>query len=131
MLDRLGRRIDDDFGPAGLPPVRFLDQQDWDTEVPSIVQVEQEPTADATDVVCVCGGRSFLVHLHHGLESAVAAVASALQDDVMDQLNRPWPVAAGGAVLQPAVDRSGLAVWATADGVLRCPVGYLGLLDPT
>ncbi len=130
VLDRLRRRIDDDFGPAGLPPVDFLGTHDWDAQIPSRMQVEPELPACAAgdDVVCVCGGRSFLVHLHQGLETAVAAVAGTLQDDVMDELNRPWPVAPGGAVLEPTVDSSGVAVWSSADGELRCPVGYLSLL---
>lgn len=66
------------------------------------------------------------------LEELLVAVAAAVQDDVMDELGRPWPevTGSGGAfsgVLTPSMDEAGRAVWSDGKGtVVR--VGNLGSL---
>ena len=124
-LRRLALRIRNDFSDPrlGLPSIDFTSYREWMADGPA-----PAPVAEALldDVVCVVGGRSFPIGISRGLEPAVAAVASALQDEAMDHLNRPWPqVGARAVVLEPVVDEAGLAVWASADGAIRCPVGYL------
>ena len=63
-----------------------------------------------------------------------AAVASTLQDYVIDELGRPWPeveIDGRPAVLEPRVGTDGAAEWGRGE-VGYCPVGGLGpRLRPT
>ncbi len=127
----IARRIDADFArpELGQRGIAFIGYREW------MQELSGEPGADGDDdLVCVAGGRSFPVSLSRGVEHAIATVAAALQDEVMDHLHRPWPqVGAARLVLEPRLDDAGLAVWSSADGALRCPVGsltaFLGRLD--
>jgi hypothetical protein len=116
---------------AGIE-IRAIPAAEWDQHVPPVEP--SDPYSD-TEWVVMSGGRSFLVDLADPAR-AEAEAASALADDVMDDLNRPWPALATGGVLQASVDELGIAVWAHPSG-LTCPVGYLqqalgaaGLLTP-
>lgn len=122
QLDLIGRRIDADVASAqvGLPAVRFIRYGEWVDQLGS--------DADPDEPVCVCGGRSFPVSLVEGGEGALVRIADQLADEVMDRVAHPWPqVLVGGTthVLQAVLDETGLAVWASSDGQMRCPVGFL------
>jgi len=109
LLERIRQRIDRDFGDPrlGHPGVSLVRYAEWirstGTRPPS-----GDINIDPDEPVCVAGGRSFPVSLRDGVEAAVVDVASALQDDVIDRLGRPWPeVNVGGqagAVLEPELD---------------------------
>lgn len=124
-LAAIACRVDADFEPAlHRGGVRFLTYDEWLTARPHDTSSTIQGTAD--ELVCVFGGRSFVVSLTGGAEAAIATIAGALQDEVMDETNSPWPwVASRGVVLEPHVDECGLAVWSSPDGAVRCPVGYL------
>ena len=121
LLQEIRRRVDADFAEPslGYPGLTFISYSEWTAD-------SDHHDCDDTPV-CVAGGHSFPVSLRSGVEEAVVTIVSALQDDVMDQLNRPWPELAGPAVvvLQPRIDDRGVAVWASNDGSVRCPVGEL------
>ena len=121
LLQEIRRRVDADFAEPslGYPGLTFITHSEW---------MADSDNDDCDDTpVCVAGGHSFPVSLRSGIEEAVVAVVSTLQDDVMDHLNRPWPELDGPAVivLQPRIDDHGAAVWASDDGSVRCPVGEL------
>jgi hypothetical protein len=134
VVDTLIAKLRRDFDlptRAGIE-IHAIPASEWDQRVPP---VEMSDRYSDTEWVVISGGRSFLVDLADPAR-AEAKAASALADDVMDDLNRPWPELATGGVLQTSVDELGIAVWADPSG-LTCPVGYLqqtlgtaGLLTP-
>jgi len=129
-LERIRQRIDRDLGDPrlGHPGISFIRYAEWIRSTGTRLPAGDIRDADPDEPVCVAGGRSFPVSLRDGVEAAVVDVASALQDDVMDRLGRPWPFVnlgeLGGAVLEPELDGWGMAVWASKRGI-ACPVGYL------
>lgn len=123
VLDSVLARVERDFGAPelGIGPVRFITYGEWMTDAP---QVELD-VADGPVLVKV--GRAFPVDLDDGPEAALVTIADKLQDDVMDELHRPWPQVGDGelVVLEPVLDETGLAVWASRDRRVRIPIGYL------
>jgi hypothetical protein len=127
-LGMIRARIDRDFADPALdvPSITFTSYPEWVASSAVSTSPSDQPWPPVADLVCVCGGHSFPFNLDDGVETAVAHIASALQDDAMDHLNRPWPrVGVDQVVLEPRVDEQGLAVWASRDGSVACPVGYL------
>jgi hypothetical protein len=138
LLQEIRRRVDADFAESspGYSGLTFITYAAWVSASPqdvlagaSPVHPDEAPPVDDDsddDPVCVAGGHSFPVSLRSGVEEAAVAVASALQDDAMDHLNRPWPeLVSPAVVLQPRLDERGEAIWASDDGSVRCPVGQL------
>jgi hypothetical protein len=138
LLQEIRRRVDADFAESspGYSGLTFMTYAAWvANSAPgglagtSPVHPGEAPPVhhdSDDDPVCVAGGHSFPVSLRSGIAEAVVAVASALQDDAMDHLNRPWPeLVSPAVVLQPRIDERGEAVWASDDGSVRCPVGQL------
>lgn len=131
LLREVRRRVDADFAESalGYSGLTFITYAEWLAGTPPVHPDDAPPVDDDfhDDPVCVAGGHSFRVSLRSGVAGAIVAVASALQDDVMDHLNRPWPelVSPAVVVLQPRIDERGEAVWASEDGSVRCPVGEL------
>jgi hypothetical protein len=138
FLREIQRRVDADFAEPslGYPGLTFITYAEWVADpaesvpgAPLPVHPDEawSPDDDSEErPVCVAGGHSFPVSLHSGAAHALVAVASALQDDVMDHLNRPWPELVNPAVvLQPHIDERGEAVWASDDSSVRCPIGEL------
>jgi hypothetical protein len=120
LVDRLRR----DFTGSGLPAdqLRLVRASEWDEIVPAIGG-RATGAYSVSEYVLLVGRRSFVLDLSVPAQ-AIAAAASALADDVMDQAGRPWPELTAGGVLEARVDELGEAVWASATGVL-CPIGYL------
>ena len=83
-------------------------------------------------VVVSAGGHRFIAGLSRGVEAACAHAADQLQDDVMDDLNRPWPEVTIGSrtgVLQAALEPLGIAHWRLGEQPV-CAIGHLRpLLD--
>lgn len=132
QLHEMRRRIDRDFADPRLdyPGITFLSYREWISDsgegTSGVQRTDLASEENQDDPVCVVGGRSFPVSLREGLPSALVAVVSALQDEVMDRLNRPWPqVITPAVVLEPVLDEEGVAVWASRDRSLRCSIGYL------
>lgn len=80
-------------------------------------------------VVGVAGARRFAAGFEHGLEIACATVMSALQDEAIDEIGRPWPELADECgrsvgVLDVVVEPPGVASWNIGDEV----VSVVGLL---
>jgi hypothetical protein len=91
---------------AGIE-IHAIPASEWDQRVPP---VELSDRYSDTEWVVISGGRSFLVDLADPAR-AEANAASALADDVMDDLNRSWPELSTGGCCRPAstswVSRSG------------------------
>jgi hypothetical protein len=104
---------------AGIE-TRVIPACEWDQQVPP---VEASDGYSQSEWVVISGGRSFLVDLADPAR-AEAEAASALADEVMDELDRPWPELARGGVLETEVDQLGIAVWSHSSGI-ACPIGYL------
>jgi hypothetical protein len=100
--------------------IRAIPAREWDQQV---LAVEASGGYSQGEWVVISGGRSFLIDLTDPARAEVEA-ASALADDVMDELNRPWPELVTGGVLETQVDELGVAVWSHPSGI-ACPVGYL------
>ena len=89
--------------------------------------VAGEGPADASEILGVTDTHSFRAAVGDDPAALAVAVASVLQDDVMDELGAPWPEVplAGGSetcVLEPELHED-LAVW--RGGGHRCPIGQL------
>jgi len=93
LLEHIRQRIDRDFGGPrlGHPGVSFIRYAEWIRTTGTKPPVGDSADIDPDEPVCVAGGRSFPISMTDGVEAAVVTVASALQDDVMDRLGRPWP----------------------------------------
>lgn len=83
-------------------------------------------------VIIKAGGHRFSAGLSYGVEAACAHAADQLQDDVMDDLNRPWPWVTIGSrtgVLEAALEPFGIAHWRLGEQPV-CAIGHLRpLLD--
>jgi hypothetical protein len=118
QLGQIRRRIEHDFGEPRLEfaGLAFRPIAEW----------SGDPHDE--DHLAVSGGHSFRVGRDEGVEQATVYVADRLQDDVVDQLWRPWPALllpdAREAVLDPCLSEDGIAVWTTGAGY-RCPIGRL------
>ena len=110
---------------SGWPGLSFITYEAWTADDPHARDSAQDPASP----ICVSGGRSFLVHTLAGFEGAVAQVASALADEAMGELGRPWPQlrSADGsfAVLEAQRDANGFAVWGSARLSWTCRIGQL------
>jgi hypothetical protein len=113
-----------DLAVSGLsgPKLHLIPARDWPTAVP-------DPTFDPAqygfdELVCVTDRGSFLVD-SRSAASLTVDIASRMADQVMDELNSPWPTMVTGEVLEPELDADGVAVWASEDARLCCPIGYL------
>jgi hypothetical protein len=111
----VAERLNADLAGTGLTKVEFRYDPGWTRTA-------------GDDVICVCGGHEFPLDVE-AVEPACAEAASRLQDDAMDELNRPWPelVTSGGeylGVLTPAEPGPGVAVW-QLKGEAFCAVGHL------
>jgi hypothetical protein len=78
-------------------------------------------------LVATAGGHTFSIDLKHGVEDAASRIASGLQDDVMDDLGRPWPelIRPDGqplGVLEPGGDA--IACWSLR-ATPFCAIGHL------
>jgi hypothetical protein len=123
VLKELEGRIRSDF-EAVLPnlALRFITYAAWvsDDPVTSALPVED-------DIVCVASGSSFPIQIADGVETGCWRAAHELQDQVMDDLQRPWPAfEVDGSLLVPIPDLDpwGKACW-QVESRFRCPVGYL------
>ncbi|MGW7682905.1 hypothetical protein ACWGID_19360 [Kribbella sp. NPDC054772] len=109
-------RLNVDFAGTGLDTVEFRYDPSWSHSA-------------GDDVILVCGGHEFPVDVED-VEAACAFAADRLQDDAMDELNRPWPelIGPGGeylGVLAVLTDPGpGVATWALR-GQPFCAVGHL------
>jgi hypothetical protein len=133
LLNELRERVSSDFGQV-LPQLdlQFIPYSEWVATDPLV-----EPS-DGEDVVCITDRGGFPIQASRGVEVSCVLVASHLQDDVMDDLGRPWPLLRCGdveIVPTPALDDAGRACW-VLDGRFKCPIGYLttsfqsfGMLD--
>jgi hypothetical protein len=83
-------------------------------------------------VIVKAGGHRFSAGLSYGVEAACAHAADQLQNDVMDDLNRPWPQVTIGShtgVLEAALEPFGIAHWRLGEQPV-CAIGHLRpLLD--
>jgi hypothetical protein len=100
----------------------LIQAQDWAMAVP-------DPSFDSAqyrsdELVCLTGSGSFLVD-SRSAASLTVDIASRMADEIMDELNSPWPMLVTGEVLEPEVDADGVAVWASRDARFCCPIGYL------
>ena len=123
VLKELEGRIRSDFELV-LPDLalHFITYAAWVADDPVLSAV---PVED--DVVCVAFGRSFPIQITEGVERGCFHVAYQLQDQVIDDLQRPWPAfEVDGSLLVPIPDLDpwGRACW-HVEGRFRCPVGYL------
>ena len=131
VLSRLSHHVYADFSQPGLdfPGITFITYQEWMSDTSPGIAGAGRSLDIIDDPVCVSEGHSFLVPLRNGFSQALSGIASALADDVMDRLNSPWPVIRRRngvtVVLEPQVDGAGVVVWASSDGEVLCPVGYL------
>ncbi|HSV66315.1 MAG TPA: hypothetical protein VLJ59_10480 [Mycobacteriales bacterium] len=124
----IGARLRADFADTGLPRIDFRNDPSWaaDGHAPHTgTHGWQLPS----DVIVQCGGHEFPLGLEHGVESACAAAADALQDDVIGRSGQPWPElrSADGVfvgVLEPRLQPGGLAHWRLHDEPF-CAVGHL------
>lgn len=113
----VAERLNADFAGTGLQKVAFLDDPAW-TGTPG------------HDAVLVAGGHEFPLDVASGgVEQACGYAAYQLQDDAMDELNRPWPelVSSTGepiGVLTAPAEVHGVAVWELS-GEPFCAVGHL------
>lgn len=86
-----------------------------------------EAKGEGDDVVCVTDRSSFPIQAALGVEAACCRIASELQDEVIDDLQQPWPAFhLEGRLMVPApeLDRWGTACWTSEDRFV-CPIGYL------
>lgn len=109
-------RLNADFAGTGLPTVELRVDPTW-TGTPG------------DDVILVCGGHEFPLDVAGGVEQACGYAADQLQDDAMDELNRPWPELVSPAgesagVLMAPAEVHGVAVW-TLSGEPFCAIGHL------
>lgn len=112
-------RLAADFEGTGLPKIEFRADPAW----------TGEPTESPADVIVVCGGHEFPAGLEGGVEQVCWNATWQLSDDVMGELNRPWPelTDAGGAfvgVLDVPAEPPDVAVW-MLKGRAFCAVGQL------
>jgi hypothetical protein len=87
VLKELAERIRSDFETV-LPnlELRFTTYAAWIADDPAASAL---PTKD--DIVCVTPRSSFPIQIAEGVESGCFRVAYELQDEVIDDLQRPWP----------------------------------------
>ena len=112
-------RVEADFARTPLPNIELRMDPGWT----GTVSAQPGPQ----DVICICGGHEFQAQLQGGVEQACITIAWQLQDDVMDELNRPWPElldAGGNFVGVPTPGGDPIAVWALR-GEPFCSVGHL------
>jgi hypothetical protein len=120
VLKELAERIRSDFETV-LPnlELRFTTYAAWIADDPAALAL---PTKD--DIVCVTPRSSFPIQIAEGVESGCFRVAYELQDEVIDDLQRPWPAfEVEGSLLVPIPDLHawGKACW-QVNGRFRCPV---------
>jgi hypothetical protein len=121
LLRELEERIRADFQPV-LPELtlRFIPYSEWVANTPDV-------EASGNEIVCVTDRSAFPIQVAEGVETSCYVVADQLQDIVMDDLQKPWPVLhADGAELipTPTIDVLGKACW-QVEGRFLCPIGYL------
>jgi hypothetical protein len=66
--------------------LRFITYASWIADAPTALALPAED-----DVVCVPPTSSFPIQITGGVETGCCRVAYELQDQVMDDLERPWP----------------------------------------
>ena len=112
----VAERLNADFAGTGVQEVEFVTDPSW-TGTPG------------DDVILVAGGHEFPVDPSGGAEYACGDAAYRLQDDAMDELNRPWPELINSSgdsvgVLAIPAEVRGVAVWELS-GEPFCAVGHL------
>lgn len=126
-LTALTALITADFVRLGSswPGLEFITYEAWTADDPRASDSAQDPASP----ICVSGGRSFLLRTRAGFEGAVVQVASALADEAMGELGRPWPqlrtTEGSSVVLEAGLDAGGFAVWGSASLAWTCRIGQL------
>ncbi len=131
-VPELHRRITADLLPLSLP---FEEVQ---IVRPATGESAGSPARDFLDLAAaeIDGDDVFVQRRGHWFRVAAPEPAQALcdimfqlQDDVMDELGRPWPEVTDDdgahlAVLTPSLGEGGFAEWSDGKGT-RCPIGEL------
>lgn len=90
---------------------------DWD---------EWVPAGESGPVLVLVLGANLHALAGSGDQEVLREAAEELQQLVIDTTGAPWPVdSESGSVLQPETDQSGEAVWASASGTRKFPIGSL------
>ncbi len=138
-MDFIASRIRTDFeGVTGAPVGDLLTLRidpTWanDGDWPADRRPGESPRPDDVIAVLFGGRHEFPVGLEIGVEYACYLVADRMQDNLVDELGRPWPELHGptgrfAGVLEPRYERA-LACWALR-GQPFCAVGQLAPAVP-
>lgn len=131
MLESAFARIERDLRllTIKVPPLTILHRMtsaEVGASLPALAGSALDPP-EANEFLVQFGTHWFR-YLSEGTEASLAAgVLSQIQDDIIDELGRPWPELTienrYAGILEPSP--SGVGIWTAATGY-SCPIGALG-----